>query len=61
MITIKRIGIPKDTVLRRYNLVDLGKNMLIACSHPIPDSSLCQDCRIYLIAHAEEIKYDWEA
>jgi hypothetical protein len=59
MVTSKpmcNIGIPLKTSLRRYNLIDLDTNMAIACTHPIPDSALCDTCYGHMIKHAESIK-----
>ena len=50
------IGIPKDKTLRRYNLVDLDTGNPIACSHPMPDSALCDACYGRLIKASRKIE-----
>lgn len=51
----KRIGIPIKKEDRQYNLVDLDTGETLGCSHPVPDSSLCDKCYGRLIKEAEEI------
>lgn len=53
-----RIGLPKQTAFRRYDLVDMDAGILLACTHPIADSALCQDCRTLLLSQAREVIYD---
>jgi len=52
---MKKVGIPLNPALRRYNLIDLETGMPIACSHPVPDSALCDACYGKLIKEAETI------